>query len=67
MKPIACCNHGPNLERKWRDDTIVRKLKRLFKDEPLPHRLVDRCRVCGRHHYLLIVPETPVVGELKGI
>lgn len=60
MKPNPCCNHAHNLKRKYFQDTIARKVKRLFRAEPLPHRLVDRCKVCGCNHYLMIVPEVPV-------
>lgn len=66
-KPNDCCNYATNLVRRWYKDTLVRKLKRVFRDEPLPHRLVDRCRVCGCNHYVLIVPEIPVLGTLSPI
>ena len=62
MKPNACCNFPAYLVRTWHNDTLWRKVKRVFRTEPLPHRLVDTCSVCKAKHYLMIVPEIPIEG-----
>lgn len=67
MRPNPCCNQRYNITRKWHQDTLVRKLKRLFRAEPLPHRLVEHCVNCGCNHYIMIVPEIPVLGTLNNI
>lgn len=67
MRPNTCCNNERNIKRTWHQDTWQRKLKRVFRAEPLPHRLVDRCKVCGCNHYIMIVPEIPIVGTLNNI
>lgn len=67
MKPNPCCNDPKNLTRAWFQDNPWRKLKRLFQPEQLPHRLVDHCKVCRCNHYIMIVPEIPVLGTLNDI
>lgn len=61
-KPHDCCNTPRNLKRTWHQDTLLRKALRLVRKEPLPHRLVDHCKVCHCNHYIMIVPEVPIDG-----
>lgn len=67
MRPNRCCNNPDNIVRAWHKDNIVRKLLRLFRPEPMPHKLVDHCRVCGCNHYVLIVPEIEYISALNAI
>lgn len=67
MRPNPCCNHAHHLNRKRVFTGLVDRVKRKIGADPLPHRLVERCKVCGCNHYIMIVPEIPVVDTGYGM